>query len=290
MIDRQLKDALMQAVKQAATILPSDVVDALKRAEAKERSDLAKGQLSAILKNCEIARTGALPICQDTGIQTFFVEVGMSSPYLAKLRVIGAFIAEATAEATVAIPLRPNTVDPFTGKNPGDNLGRFMPYINWELVDGDEIMITLLPKGGGSENMSALMMLTPGVGMEGLKEAVVDHVVACGGKPCPPTIVGLGIGGGADIALKLAKRALLRDVGSRHPEPVVAALEGEILELLNMSGLGPMGIGGVTTALAVHVEYAFRHPAALPLGIVLQCWADRRAKVRITADGRVEVI
>lgn len=290
MIDRQLKDALMQAVKQAATILPSDVVDALKRAEAKERSDLAKGQLSAILKNCEIARTGALPICQDTGIQTFFVEAGMSSPYLAKLRVIGAFIAEATAEATVAIPLRPNTVDPFTGKNPGDNLGRFMPYINWELVDGDEIMITLLPKGGGSENMSALMMLTPGVGMEGLKEAVVDHVVACGGKPCPPTIVGLGIGGGADIALKLAKRALLRDVGSRHPEPVVAALEGEILELLNMSGLGPMGIGGVTTALAVHVEYAFRHPAALPLGIVLQCWADRRAKVRITADGRVEVI
>lgn len=290
MIDRQLKDALMQAVKQAATILPSDVVDALKRAEAKERSDLAKGQLSAILKNCEIARTGALPICQDTGIQTFFVEAGMSSPYLAKLRVIGAFIAEATAEATVAIPLRPNTVDPFTGKNPGDNLGRFMPYINWELVDGDEIMITLLPKGGGSENMSALMMLTPGVGMEGLKEAVVDHVVACGGKPCPPTIVGLGIGGGADIALKLAKRALLRDVGSRHPEPVVASLEGEILELLNMSGLGPMGIGGVTTALAVHVEYAFRHPAALPLGIVLQCWADRRAKVRITADGRVEVI
>lgn len=290
MIDRQLKDALMQAVKQAATILPSDVVDALKRAEAKERSDLAKGQLSAILKNCEIARTGALPICQDTGIQTFFVEAGMSSPYLAKLRVIGAFIAEATAEATVAIPLRPNTVDPFTGKNPGDNLGRFMPYINWELVDGDEIMITLFPKGGGSENMSALMMLTPGVGMEGLKEAVVDHVVACGGKPCPPTIVGLGIGGGADIALKLAKRALLRDVGSRHPEPVVAALEGEILELLNMSGLGPMGIGGVTTALAVHVEYAFRHPAALPLGIVLQCWADRRAKVRITADGRVEVI
>ncbi|MCD5416745.1 fumarate hydratase [Candidatus Bipolaricaulota bacterium] len=280
----------MQAVKQAATILPSDVVDALKRAEAKERSDLAKGQLSAILKNCEIARTGALPICQDTGIQTFFVEAGMSSPYLAKLRVIGAFIAEATAEATVAIPLRPNTVDPFTGKNPGDNLGRFMPYINWELVDGDEIMITLLPKGGGSENMSALMMLTPGVGMEGLKEAVVDHVVACGGKPCPPTIVGLGIGGGADIALKLAKRALLRDVGSRHPEPVVASLEGEILELLNMSGLGPMGIGGVTTALAVHVEYAFRHPAALPLGIVLQCWADRRAKVRITADGRVEVI
>lgn len=290
MIDRQLKDALMQAVKQAATILPSDVVDALKRAEAKERSDLAKGQLSAILKNCEIARTGALPICQDTGIQTFFVEVGMSSPYLAKLRVIGAVIAEATAEATVAIPLRPNTVDPFTGKNPGDNLGRFMPYINWELVDGDEIMITLLPKGGGSENMSALMMLTPGVGMKGLKEAVVDHVVACGGKPCPPTIVGLGIGGGADIALKLAKRALLRDVGSRHPEPVVAALEGEILELLNMSGLGPMGIGGVTTALAVHVKYAFRHPAALPLGIVLQCWADRRAKVRITADGRVEVI
>ncbi len=287
MIDRQLKDALIQAIKQAETVLPSDVVDALKMAERNERSDRAKGQLAAILKNCEIARAGSLPICQDTGIQTFFIEAGVESPYLASLKSV---IVAAVAEATTAIPLRPNTVDPFTGKNPGNNLGRFIPHINWEPVDGDEIMITLLPKGGGCENMSALMMLTPGVGMRGIKEAIVDHVVACGGKPCPPTIVGVGIGGGADIALKLAKRALLRNVGTKHPEPAVAALEGELLELINMSGLGPMGIGGATTALAVHVEYAFRHPASLPLGIVLQCWADRRARVRIGADGKIEVI
>jgi fumarate hydratase subunit alpha len=148
----------------------------------------------------------------------------------------------------------------------------------------------VLPKGGGSENMSALKMLPPGVGIKGIKRAVVDHIVSCGGKPCPPTILGVGIGGGADIALKLGKRAVLRDIGSRHPESEAAELEQELLELVNMSGVGPMGVGGATTCLAVHVEYAHRHPASLPLGILVQCWADRRAKVRLKADGSVKVI
>jgi len=284
--DERVKGKLVAALRQAATVLPDDVVAALEEARRIERSPVAAAQLDAIMKNIGIAREGSVPICQDTGLQTFFIEAGVKSPYLERLPEL---IKEAVAEATAEVPLRPNTVHPFTGENPGDNLGRFMPYINWDLVSGDEIRITILPKGGGSENMSTLKMLTPGVGLKGIKKAVVDHVISCGGKPCPPTVVGVGIGGGADIALKLGKRAVLREIGSRHPEPEVAALEAELLELINMSGVGPMGIGGATTSLAVHVEYAYRHPASLPLGILIQCWADRRARVRLLADGRVEV-
>lgn len=286
MSDTELKSALVTALKQAATILPADVADELKKAEAAENSKLAKAQLKAILRNIEIAREGSIPMCQDTGIQTFFIKAGVESPYLGNLQEV---IAEAVADATSAIPLRPNTVHPFTGENPGNNLSRFMPYINWELVEGGEISITLLPKGGGSENMSTLKMLPPGVGMKGIKEFVVDHVISCQGKPCPPTIVGVGIGGGADIAMKLAKLAILREIGSRHPEAAVAALEEELLELVNMSGVGPMGVGGRMTSLAVHVEYAFRHPASLPVGILIQCWADRRARVHLAADGSIKV-
>jgi len=137
--------------------------------------------------------------------------------------------------------------------------------------------------------MSALYMLPPGVGLKGIKKKIVEHVVAAGGKPCPPTIVGVGIGGGADIAMKLGKRAVLREVGSRHPEDRVARLEEELLKLINETGVGPMGVGGAMTSLAVHIEYAYRHPASLPLGILIQCWADRRARVRLMADGTIEV-
>ena len=138
--------------------------------------------------------------------------------------------------------------------------------------------------------MSALKMLSPGVGIKGIKKAVVEHIVSCRGWPCPPTIVGVGIGGGADIALKLGKKAVLREIGSQHVDPEAAELEHELLELLNMTGVGPMGVGGATTCLAVHVEYAHRHPASLPLGILVQCWADRRSRVRLKADGTAEVM
>lgn len=286
MREKDLKKGLVGAIRKAATILPADVVSALKRAQDRETSALAKGQLEAILRNIEIAAEASIPMCQDTGVQTFFVEAGVESPYLGRLAPL---IAEAVAEATESVPLRPNTVNPFTGENPGNNLGRFMPFIHWELVEGDSIEITLLPKGGGSENMSALKMLAPGLGLKGIKKAVVNHVIACEGKPCPPTIVGVGIGGGADIAMKLAKKAILREVGSHHPDKAVAALEEELLELVNSTGVGPMGVGGKTTALSVQVEYAYRHPASLPLGILIQCWADRRAKVRLAADGSIEV-
>lgn len=279
--------ALGQALQQAATELPPDVHAALRAARARETSSMGAAQLDAILENVDVARNGAIPMCQDTGIQTFFVEAGVQSPFLADLK---GWMEEAVRQATAAIPLRPNTVDPFTGANPGDNSGPGMPLITWDLVDGDDVRITLLPKGGGSENMSALKMLPPGVGLKGIKKAVVQHVVSCGGKPCPPTIVGVGIGGGADVAMKLGKKAVLRQIGSHHPMPQVAALERELLDLVNRTGVGPMGVGGDTTCLAVHVESTYRHPASLPLGILVQCWADRRAHIRLTADGTAEVI
>ncbi|MBU1050443.1 fumarate hydratase [Candidatus Bipolaricaulota bacterium] len=279
--------ALRAALKQAATVLPQDVVRALEAARARETSAMASAQLDAILENVSVASNGSIPMCQDTGIQTFFVEAGVESPFLKDLK---AWIREAVVQATSDIPLRPNTVDPFTGKNPGDNTGYYMPCINWELVEGSDVVITVLPKGGGSENMSALKMLPPGVGQKGIKKAVIEHIVACGGKPCPPTIVGLGIGGGADIAMKLGKKAVLREIGSRNALDKAAELERELLDLVNMTGVGAMGVGGDTTCLAVHIEVAHRHPASLPLGILVQCWADRRARVRLRADGTAEVI
>jgi len=281
-----VKAALVAALRAAATILPEDIVAALVDARERETSPLGAAQLDAILENVKIARNGSIPMCQDTGIQTFFVAAGIESPFLGEIK---GWLVDAVIEATGEIPLRPNTVNPFTGENPGDNTGAFIPYVNWELVEGSDIEITVLPKGGGSENMSALYMLPPGVGLKGIKKKIVEHIVAAGGKPCPPTIVGVGIGGGADIAMKLGKRAILREIGSRHPEPEIARLEEELLELINATGVGPMGVGGETTSLAVHIEYAYRHPASLPLGILIQCWADRRAHVRLMAGGSIEV-
>ncbi len=281
-----LTNAVSEALGRAATALPTDVVRALEAARDRE-SGPARVQLEAILRNVNVAREGAVPICQDTGTVTYFVKFGVRFPRLAELREV---LEAATRSATETVPLRPNTVHPFTGANPGDNTGEYIPAVTWEPVDGDEAEVHILPKGGGSENCSALKMLTPSAGMKGVLEAVADHVVSREGKPCPPTVIGVGIGGGADMALKLGKRALLRPVGTRHPEPEVARLEEQLERLINASGVGPMGLGGETTVLAVHVEYAHRHPASLPVGIVVQCWADRRAALRIGPDGSVTTI
>lgn len=281
----ELVEALAEALARAATILPEEVVQALKEARDREEGP-ARVQLEAILKNVEMAKAGKLPICQDTGTPTFFVRFGLDFP---RLKELVEAIPQAVRKATREVPLRPNTVHPFTGKNPGDNTGQYIPAITWEPVPGDSVEIYVLPKGGGSENCCALRMLPPGVGLRGIKETVVEHVVGCGGLPCPPTIVGVGIGGGADLALKLGKIALLRPLKKRHLEPEVAALEEELEELINASGVGPMGLGGKTTVLSVHVEYAHRHPASLPVGIVVQCWAHRRATVHINADGSIAV-
>ncbi|HDZ36420.1 MAG TPA: fumarate hydratase [Thermococcus sp.] len=281
-----LVDAIVEAIRLAVTRIPDDVVLALKEAYAGEEGEVARFNLENILKAVEIGRDGSIPVCQDTGTLTFFVRAGVESPYL---RGLEGAIFEATRRATEEIPLRPNAVDVMTGKNSGDNTGRFVPVVHWELAEGSEIEIAVLPKGGGSENCSALAMLTPSEGWEGVRRFVLERVRKCGGKPCPPVVLGIGVGGGADQALLLAKKALLRKGEERHPDERIAEIEKEILEEVNALGIGPMGMGGRTTALDVKIEVAHRHPASFPVGLVVQCWASRRAFVEIKPDGRVEV-
>ncbi|RLF32597.1 MAG: fumarate hydratase [Thermoplasmata archaeon] len=280
-----MKKGVVQLIKKAETELPHDVVSALEKAYKVEEG-IAKTQIGAILENIKLAKVSGRPMCQDTGIQTFFIEVGVGFPEISNIKEI---IVDAVRLATREVPLRPNTVNPFTGENHKDNIGEHIPYITWDFIEGDKVFIAALPKGGGSENMSKLGMLKPGVGIEGVKDFVVDEVIKAGGNPCPPTIIGVGVGGGADLSLKLGKKALLRPIGIHHKDKIIADMERELIERINDSGIGPMGLGGKTTVLDVHVEWAHRHPASLPVGIAVQCWADRRANMVIHSDGSWEV-
>ncbi len=281
-----LVDAIVEVVRLAVTTIPEDTVEALRRAYKMEEDKIARFNFENILRAIEIGKGKSIPVCQDTGTMTFFVKAGVESPFLGEIE--GA-IVEAVRRATREVPLRPNAVDILSGKNSGDNTGNGVPIIHWELVDGDEVEIAVLPKGGGSENCSALAMLTPGEGWEGVRRFVVEQVKACGGKPCPPVIIGVGVGGGADYSLKLAKKALLRKVGERNPDERIAKIEGELLGEINALGIGPMGMGGKTTALDVKIEVAHRHPASFPVGLIIQCWANRRAFLRLKPNGGVEV-
>ena len=282
---KDIEDGIVELIRKAETELPKDVIDSLKNAYKIEEG-VAKTQIEAILKNIDLAKKSKRPMCQDTGIQTFFVTVGTDFPRIDRLKEI---ISNGVKKATKEIPLRPNTVDPFTGDNCKDNTGEYIPNITWEFTNGSNILITALPTGSGSENMSKLGMLKPGVGIEGVKDFVVSEMIKAAGNPCPPTVVGVGIGGGADLALKLGKKALLRPVGKRHKDKTIARIEEELIRRINASGIGPMGLGGKTTVLDVHIEKAHRHPASLPVGIAVQCWANRRAYMIIHSDGSWEV-
>ncbi|MEO0293207.1 MAG: fumarate hydratase [candidate division WOR-3 bacterium] len=286
MFEKKLEEKIIEAIKKAEIEIPKDVISSLEKAKAREKG-IAKTQLEAILENIKISLGERIPVCQDTGVMNFYIEAGSNFKYFSELRNS---IKEAVKKATKEIPLRPNAVNPFTGENSGDNTGRNLPYIIWDIKEGDECKINFMPKGGGSENMSVLRMLNPEGGIFEAKKFILEHIINIGGKPCPPTILGVGIGGGAEVCLCLAKKALFRKIGERHPEERIAKMEEELIELINKSGVGPMGLGGKTTVLDVHIEYAYRHPGSFPLGIVIQCWANRRSSVRIKNDGSIEVI
>lgn len=285
MDEEYIIQGLVDLIFKAETELPTDVLTALKQAEKRE-TGIAKIQLQTMIKNAKVASDTKRPICQDTGVQTFFITVGEDFQYVGKIKSL---IKKAVKQATETIPLRPNTFDVFTKKNHKDNIGAYIPAITWDFTEGSDVSITAVPKGGGSENMSSLVMLKPGLGIQGVKDFVVQTMIQAGGNPCPPTVVGIGIGGGADLAMKLGKFALLRPVGKRHSDETIAPLEKDLIEQINQSGIGPMGLGGKTTVLDVHVEHAPRHPASLPVGLVVQCWADRRATMIIHNNGEYEV-
>jgi fumarate hydratase subunit alpha len=263
------------------TYLPADVVSALRRAEEQETVETARVQLRTILENIDAAGRLRRPMCQDTGVHFFFVTGRMIAGMEESIR-------RGVARATEEIPLRPNAVHPLNRKNSGTNVAVGLPHISYRPSEEGFTQITVLPKGAGSENMSALAMLNPAQGTKGIKEFVLDAVVRAGGQPCPPIIVGLGIGGSADIACALAKSALLRPLDQVTEDPLLRELEEELHEALNMTGIGPMGLGGKATVLGVRSALAYCHTASLPVAVNLQCWAARRASVRIYADGREE--
>lgn len=284
-----IEETVVKLLKFAATELPLDAAAILKKIQENEPNTTAKANLSTIVENFSQAAETSTPMCQDTGIPIFYVSIGEDFP---KIKNIEKTIRKATARATKEVPLRPNAVNPIVGGNTGDNTGEYVPFINYDfLPEIDYLEITAFPKGGGSENMSALAMLKPGQGIKGIKQFVMETVIKAGGQPCNPVIVGIGIGGGADIAMKIAKKQLLRPIGNRHSEPEIAKLEEDLLKAINMTGIGSMGLGGeISTALDVKIGYAHRHPASLPVGVSIQCWAARRATARIHSDGRVEYL
>ena len=283
--ETDIQNAVVELLRKTVVKLPADVEEALNRAQADEVDEVPKMQLKAILDNIKLAEEGNTPMCQDTGVTIFYVTLPSKCEADVERGIV-----EGVRRATAEVPLRPNAVHPITRKNPGDNVGDGMPYINWKVGKNDYIEITVMTKGAGSENMSQLAMLTPSQGIKGIKEFTLATVLRAGGNPCPPMVLGVGIGGSSDICMKLAKQALLRPLNERHKDPEIAKLETELLEALNMLGIGPMGLGGKTSVLGLNIEYAYCHTASLPVAINVQCWAARRGTVRIHPDGKLEYL
>jgi len=255
--------------------LGSDVLDALKKALREETSPVGRSILEQLIQNANIASEGLFPLCQDTGFAVFFVELGE------EVKISGGNLNDAINEGVrrgyTEGYLRKSIVkDPLRRVNTGDNT----PAVIWtDIVPGDRLRIIMAPKGGGSENMSEVRMLTPAEGVEGVKRYVIDRVQRSGSNPCPPIVVGVGIGGTFDKCAQIAKRSLFRPIGSRNPDPFYAQMEEELLEEINKLGIGPMGLGGRTTALDVHIEVYPCHIASLPVAVNIQCHSARHKSV-----------
>lgn len=269
--------------KKALTDLPPDVRSAVNRVAEVEVGG-ARTRLDVMVKSIDVSDRTGIIVCQDTGICVFFVKLGTDFP-VNGARLIDA-LRSGIALATKRHDLRSSVVHPITRENRQDNTGVGIPDVHVEFVDGSsELEILLVPKGSGSENMSYLKMLSPAEGISGVKRFVLDSVIDAGPRPCPPTVVGVGIGGTADLCAGLAKKAILRPVGEPHPEAEVAAMERKLLAAINETGIGPQGLGGNVTSFAVHVEYAATHISMNPVAVNIQCWRGERASATVSADG-----
>src|SRR2546430_1502421 len=286
---------LQHAVEDAAAHLyvwslkdiPQDLRDALAAARLRETSVPGKRVLETIHKNVNIADSEQNLVCQDTGIAVYHVRVGEHFP-LHPARIYEG-LRDGTARATIEHPLRSNAVHTLTRENTGPNIGYRLPIVHWEfLQDWDGLDVKCVPKGSGSENMSFLKMCVPADGVKGIKQFVLESIVGAGGKPCPPGIVGVGIGGSADYAMYLAKEAIARPIGTRNPDPHVARLEQELYELLNETGIGPMGLGGDVTVPNCQIEHPGTPMTPNPGAVNYQSWAARRATAHVAADGSVD--
>ena len=267
-------ETVKQMCMEANYEMGPDMYAALRTALEREESPQGKAVLEQIIENAEIAKTERVPICQDTGVAVFFVEVGED------VKIVGGSLKDAIYEGVrkgyQEGYLRKSMVqDPLRRVNTGDNTP---PIIHFDLVPGDKLRLLFAAKGGGSENMSMARLFAPAAGKEGIKRFVLEVVEKAGGNPCPPIVIGIGIGGNFEMSAILAKKALFRPIGSRHPDPFYAQMEEEILEEVNKLGIGPMGMGGRVTAFDVHIEVMPCHIASLPVAVNIQCHANRHVE------------
>lgn len=288
-----IESGMYEAMRLAATQIPPDVAAALHRALAEETDPLAKKHLEVSLENARLATEGQGLVCGDTGFPLFFVTAGSRTQIEGGLGALWSAAERATARATHDSFLRPTMVDPLERTNPGNNVGPGMPKVELRFAgDGDGLHVVAAPKGGGSEIFGTFYrMLYPADGEAGVMKFILDCVRdGCyAGKICPPAIVGVGIGGTADLCMRLAKEAaLLRRVGVRNPSPRVGEMEAKLLAATRQMGLGPMGSRGANAVLALHIETALTHTAALPVAVNAQCLVGRRWVVSISADGQTD--
>lgn len=265
-----ISDTVARLCMDANYNLGEDVIKAFHEGLKKEESPTGKDILNQLLKNAEIAHTEQIPICQDCGFAVIFVEIG--TDVHVKGNIIEAINEGVKRGYTDGYLRKSILADPIRGKNTGDNTPAIIHTI---FVPGEKIKITIAPKGGGSENMSEVRMGKPADGIEGVKNFVIDRVIRSSANPCPPIVVGVGVGGTFEYVAFLAKKALLRDIGQRHPDPFYADVERELLEKINNLGIGPMGLGGRVTALDVFIEVHPRHIASFPAAVNINCHAAR---------------
>ena len=275
---KQITEVISNLFQDACVYLPDDVLTALKQAREKEESPVAKDVLDKILENTEIASKEKIALCQDTGAAVVMLELGQ------EVHITGddlyTAINEGVRQGYDKGYLRKSmAAQPFSARvNTKDNTPAI---IHTDIVPGDKVRISVIPKGGGSENCSRLTVMPPAKGRQGIIDFVVNLVEESGSNPCPPVIIGIGIGGTTDKTMALAKHALLRKLGEPNPDTEVAELERDILQKVNNLGIGPMGYGGRTTALAVHAEVFPAHIASMPVAVNMQCWCDRHKEASI---------
>lgn len=282
-----LKSAIKEVWVRSLTEIQPDVMEALKKAYENETNSRGKQYLEILIQNAQKAGERRMVMCQDTGVPTFFVKTALDFPYRDSIREA---FDDALRELTQGeFPMRPMVVHPITREDRGDNTALNVPLIHAELDNSIDYMeIKAMPKGAGCGTWSTLQIFPPAVGMIGVKKFVVDSVIRAGSNPCPPIIVGVGIGGPLEEVARLATEATARPINIHNSDPVVAELEQELLDALNMSQIGPMGVGGDTTALAVNIECSGTHRPWMPVAVNINCWPGRKAACRIYRDGRVE--
>jgi len=267
---RLVEDTVYALFLSACCEIGNDVMNLLKSSLSSEESPFGKEILRQLIENNELASKRQMPICQDTGMAVVFMDVGQDVHFIGG--DVNAAIDQGVRRAYRVGCFRASVLSPLERVNTKDNTPAI---VHIRIVPGEHVTLTAAPKGFGSENMSRLWMLTPAQGLEGVKDVVVETVRMAGGNPCPPVVVGVGIGGTAECAMLMAKRSLTRDCGTPSQEPAIAGLEAELLARINNLGIGPQGLGGRTTALAVHIEQMPTHIAGLPVAVNMQCHAAR---------------